>query len=281
MSPFAVDAPVRAAIAPVAVIRAARISAIPAARVRERVSSAPLSVRLSWCMTSQSACGSRTVRRAERPFDPGRDFAVTGGRWAAGPTARRTEALGARPIGVDRGWPDVTFPAPRKWPRSPARGTSGRACRRQPWLNVEDQPRAPTFEMRAPIRRCRIPRSEDMKYLLMIYNNPATYEAWSEDQRDELFSTVDVIMKELTESGELIGGQGLADASTAKTVRVRNGVPATTDGPFAEAKEQLGGYLIVECETEERAVEIAASWPDAKYFAIEVRAIMHTSGTEM
>ncbi|HYU66947.1 MAG TPA: YciI family protein, partial [Jatrophihabitantaceae bacterium] len=100
-----------------------------------------------------------------------------------------------------------------------------------------------------------------MKYLLMIYNNPATYEAWSEDQRDELFSTVDVIMKELTESGELIGGQGLADASTAKTVRVRNGVPATTDGPFAEAKEQLGGYLIVECETEERAVEIAASWP--------------------
>jgi hypothetical protein len=120
-----------------------------------------------------------------------------------------------------------------------------------------------------------------MKYLLMIYNNPATYEAWSEDQRDELFSTVDVIMKELAESGELIGGQGLADASTAKTVRVRNGVPATTDGPFAEAKEQLGGYLIVECETEERAVEIAASWPDAKYFAIEVRAIMHTSGTEM
>ncbi len=120
-----------------------------------------------------------------------------------------------------------------------------------------------------------------MKYLLMIYNNPATYEAWSEDQRDELFTTVDVIMKELTESGELIGGQGLADASTAKTVRVRNGVPATTDGPFAEAKEQLGGYLIVECETEERAVEIAASWPDAQYFAIEVRAIMHTSGTEM
>jgi hypothetical protein len=120
-----------------------------------------------------------------------------------------------------------------------------------------------------------------MKYLLMIYNNPATYEAWSEDQRDELFSTVDVVMKDLTESGELIGGQGLADASTAKTVRVRNGVPAATDGPFAEAKEQLGGYLIVECDTEERAVEIAASWPDAKYFAIEVRAIMHTSGTEM
>jgi hypothetical protein len=120
-----------------------------------------------------------------------------------------------------------------------------------------------------------------MKYLLMIYNNPATYAAWSDDQRDELFGTVETIMKELTESGELVGGQGLADPSTAKTVRVRNGARVTTDGPFAESKEQLGGYLIVECETEERAVEIAASWPDAKHFAIEVRAIMHTSGAEM
>jgi hypothetical protein len=120
-----------------------------------------------------------------------------------------------------------------------------------------------------------------MKYLLMIYNNPATYAAWSEDERNELFATVDEIMKELSESGEWVGGQGLADASTAKTVRVRDGVPATTDGPFAEAKEQLAGYLIVDCETEERAVEIATRWPDAKYFAMEVRAIMHTSGTEM
>ena len=120
-----------------------------------------------------------------------------------------------------------------------------------------------------------------MKYLLAIYNNPATYEAFSEQERNELFGTVEEIMKELTETGELIGGQALADVSTAKTVRVRDGVPAVTDGPFAEAKEQFAGYLIVECETEERAVEIAASWPDAKYFAMEVRAIMHTSGTEM
>ncbi|HET6500067.1 MAG TPA: YciI family protein [Amycolatopsis sp.] len=120
-----------------------------------------------------------------------------------------------------------------------------------------------------------------MKYLLAIYNNPATYEAFSEAERAELFGQVDIIMKELAESGELVGGQGLADSSTAKTVRVRDGVPLTTDGPFAETKEQLAGYLIVECETEERAVEIAARWPDAKYFAMEVRAILHTSGSEM
>jgi hypothetical protein len=117
--------------------------------------------------------------------------------------------------------------------------------------------------------------------MLLIYNNPATYEAWSEQERAALFGEVDVIMKELTESGELVGGEALADASNTRTVRVRDGVPATTDGPFAEAKEQLAGYLMVECESPERAVEIAARWPDARYFAMEVRPVMNQSGTEM
>ena len=120
-----------------------------------------------------------------------------------------------------------------------------------------------------------------MKYILLIYNNPATYEAWPEEQRNELFGEVDTIMKELTERGEFVGGQGLADPSTTKTVRVRDGAPAVTDGPFAEAKEQLGGYLIVDCESEARAVEIAARWPDARHFAVEVRQILHTAGAEM
>lgn len=120
-----------------------------------------------------------------------------------------------------------------------------------------------------------------MKYMLMIYNNPATYAAWSEAERSALFAEVDVIMKELTESGELVGGEALADASTARTIRVRDGVPAITDGPFAEAKEQLAGYLIVECETPERAADIATRWPDARYFAMEVRPLMDTSGMEM
>jgi hypothetical protein len=120
-----------------------------------------------------------------------------------------------------------------------------------------------------------------MRYMLLIYNNPATYQAFSEEERNELFGEVDQLMKELAESGEWIGGEALADASTAKTVRVRGDVPAVTDGPFVEAKEQLAGYCIVECETTERAVEIAASWPDAKYFAMEVRALMTPSGPEM
>ncbi len=116
-----------------------------------------------------------------------------------------------------------------------------------------------------------------MKYMLLIYNNPATYESWSEEERTALFGEVDQIMTELRESGELAGGEALADASNSKTVRVRDGVPAVTDGPFAEAKEQMAGYLMVDCETEDRAVEIAARWPDARYFAMEVRAVMHTT----
>ena len=120
-----------------------------------------------------------------------------------------------------------------------------------------------------------------MKYLLLIYNNPATYEAMPEQERNAIFADVDRIMDELTRSGEFVGGQGLADPSQSKTVRVRDGVPAVTDGPYVEAKEQMGGYLIVDCETPERAVEIAARWPDAKYFAMEVRPIMDTAGADV
>jgi hypothetical protein len=66
-----------------------------------------------------------------------------------------------------------------------------------------------------------------------------------------------------------------------RTVRVRDGATAVTDGPFIEAKEHFAGYLMVDCESEERAVEIAARWPDARYWAMEVRPVMSAGGTEM
>ena len=120
-----------------------------------------------------------------------------------------------------------------------------------------------------------------MKYMLLIHQNPATFDTLSEEERNAIFNEVDAIMKELTETGELVGGEALAHPSTTKTVRVRDGVPAVTDGPFAEAKEHMVGYLTVDTETEERAVEIAARWPDARYCAMEVRPVMDTSGVEM
>ena len=120
-----------------------------------------------------------------------------------------------------------------------------------------------------------------MKYMLLIYDNPETREAFFGEGDDESMGEVDALMKELTESGELVGGEALADPSNTKTVRVRGGVPAITDGPFAEAKEHLGGYLVIECESPERATEIAARWPNARFCAMEVRPIMDTAGTEM
>jgi hypothetical protein len=120
-----------------------------------------------------------------------------------------------------------------------------------------------------------------VKYILLIYQNPATLETFSEEERDRVMVEAGEIMEELTQSGEWVGGEALADSSNTKTVRVRGGVPAVTDGPFVEAKEQLVGYCIVECETPERATEIAARWPDARYWAMEVRPIMEPGGEEM
>jgi hypothetical protein len=120
-----------------------------------------------------------------------------------------------------------------------------------------------------------------MKYMLLIYNNREALDALPADELQAVFSDVDRIMGELQASGEWVGGEGLAAPSSAKIVRVRDGVVAATDGPFAESKEQFAGYLTVDVETEARAVEIAASWPDAKYWAMEVRALMGSSGDEM
>jgi hypothetical protein len=120
-----------------------------------------------------------------------------------------------------------------------------------------------------------------VKYVLLSYDNPEAWEAFRGNELMSEIDALDALVKELTESAELVSAEALADPSNTKTVRVRDGVPAVTDGPFAEAKEQLGGYLIVDCESPERAAEIAARWPNARYCAMEVRPIMEEAGTEM
>jgi hypothetical protein len=120
-----------------------------------------------------------------------------------------------------------------------------------------------------------------VKYMLLIYENPGTREAFFSEEGKELMAEIDAVMKELTDSGELVGGEALADPSNTRTVRVQDGVPVTTDGPFAEAKEHLGGYLMVECESIERATEIAARWPSTRFSPMEVRPVMDQGGTEM
>jgi hypothetical protein len=113
-----------------------------------------------------------------------------------------------------------------------------------------------------------------MKYLLLIYQNPAGWDAISDDDKQAVMAEVGVLMTELEASGEWVGGEGLVPAAQAKIVRVRDGVAAVTDGPFAEAKEQMVGYCIVDCSSMDRAVEIATRWPDARYWAMEVRPML-------
>ena len=120
-----------------------------------------------------------------------------------------------------------------------------------------------------------------MRYMLLIYNNLAVYDSLPEEERQALFAQVETVMAELRETGELVDTAALADPSATRTVRVREGAVTTTDGPFAEAKEQFAGYLTVDCDTPERAEEIAARWPDAQYFAMVVRPVMYSSGDEM
>jgi hypothetical protein len=117
-----------------------------------------------------------------------------------------------------------------------------------------------------------------MKYMLLIYNNPDALQSLPQDEMQRIFADVDAILAELRERGELVGGDALAHPSQTKTVRVRDGVVATTDGPFVESKEQFAGTVVVDVESEERAIEIAARWPDE---TMEVRAIMGGAEPEM
>jgi hypothetical protein len=121
-----------------------------------------------------------------------------------------------------------------------------------------------------------------VKYILLIYQNPANFqELLREEDKQQVFAEVDAIIKELTSSGEWVGGEGLADPAQARTVRVRDGAPVVTDGPYLETKEQLAGYCLFECESIERATDIAARWPDARWWGVELRQVMTPSGTEM
>ncbi|GII65536.1 hypothetical protein Skr01_56210 [Sphaerisporangium krabiense] len=120
-----------------------------------------------------------------------------------------------------------------------------------------------------------------MKYMLQIYMNPAVWESVSEDQRNEVFAGHGRFIKLITESGEMVGTEALADPSAGVTVRVRGGVVTPTDGPYAEAKEFFCGYYVVDCESRERAVELAALIPDAALTGIEVRPFLDTSGADV
>ena len=120
-----------------------------------------------------------------------------------------------------------------------------------------------------------------MKYLLIIHANPSLAETLSEDEIDALVAAHDTFQEQIRDTGELVGYAALADPGTSRVVRVRDGGTVVSDGPYAEVKEFLAGYYLVEADTPERAVEIAARIPDAAHNGIEVRPVMVSGGLEM
>jgi hypothetical protein len=124
------------------------------------------------------------------------------------------------------------------------------------------------------------PEEAAVKYLILIYSNPASRKVWeglSDAQRAEGLGAYAALDEDLAASGEMIVSEALADLSLAKRVSVREGRTMTTDGPFAEAKEYLAGFFLVECDSIDRAVEIAARVPEAAHILVEVRPVLDLS----
>jgi hypothetical protein len=115
--------------------------------------------------------------------------------------------------------------------------------------------------------------SSEMQYLLMIYVNEAEYAKLDAATGQKMFEEYGAFTQGIVQSGNFKAGDRLQPISTATTVRVRDGKTLTTDGPFAETREQLGGYYLIEAKDLDTALAIAAKIPGARYGSIEVRPI--------
>lgn len=113
-----------------------------------------------------------------------------------------------------------------------------------------------------------------MQYLLMIYQNEAEYAKIDAAMSQKMLAEYGAFTQGIIQSGNFKAGDGLQPSTTATTVRVRDGKILTTDGPFAETREQLGGYYLIEAKDLDTAIGIAARIPGAREGSIEVRPIM-------
>jgi hypothetical protein len=113
-----------------------------------------------------------------------------------------------------------------------------------------------------------------MQYMLLIYGNEAAMKSATQADRDAMFRSYHDYTQSIIKSGNMKAGDALQPTATATTVRVREGKTLTTDGPFAETREQLGGYYLVEAKDLDEATKLAARIPGAQVGSIEVRPVM-------
>jgi hypothetical protein len=117
-----------------------------------------------------------------------------------------------------------------------------------------------------------------MRYLCLIYDDEKQWARMSQKEAGEMNAEYFAYTEGIKASGHYLGGNALQPVSTASTVRVRNGSISTTDGPFAETKEQLGGYYLVEARDLNDAIQVASRIPAARSGSVEVRPIMEFTG---
>ena len=116
-----------------------------------------------------------------------------------------------------------------------------------------------------------------MQYILLIYENELEAQSRNPEESQRIFAEYMAFTESVKQSGQLRAGEPLEPTSTATTVRLRAGKTVRTNGPFAETREQLGGFYIVDAKDLDEAVNIAARIPSAKHGAVEVRPIMQLS----
>ena len=112
-----------------------------------------------------------------------------------------------------------------------------------------------------------------MQYLLMIYENEQLANDMSEAEKGKVYGDYMEFTKQIRASGHMKAGDALQPVATAKSVRIRSGKTTITDGPFAETKEQLGGYYLIEARDRQEAIQVAARIPGARLGSVEVRAL--------
>lgn len=114
-----------------------------------------------------------------------------------------------------------------------------------------------------------------MRYMLLIYSNES---AWTDEEREDCYQESTALTRELHERGQYVGSSPLQPVATARSIRVREGKPMVTDGPFAETHEQLGGYFLIEAKDLNEALAIASRIPGARKGTVEVRPVLEVSG---
>ncbi len=116
-----------------------------------------------------------------------------------------------------------------------------------------------------------------MRYLCMIYDEEQKLAAMSKSESDAFMGEYMAFTGEVRQSGHFVAGEALQPAATATTVRIRNGRRTTTDGPFAETREQLGGFYLIEARDLNEAIGIASRIPSASTGSVEIRPVMDHS----